>query len=333
METMQNAQGLLSAGTLVAGVVVLVSSTVLMVRKLLSQYDTTPWMSIMVMTLFGGVLIMTPSFIRLAGTAEKKKPSASPAPSPSETPTPTSSPTSSPENTADPITLPKIENASSIFIIIGIILAAVLVLFFVYLISRRLHRDLKAQKKQRELEQALEKRLTEKWKSFTDKHTALRQKVLKAETDWEMLFSYPSLTDVSSPTTAALYKAMKAADAADPTRPSSIKEDTDLTALAYPKKVMAFGHAWDVALTAARKVGQDGIPPEERKIIRQIKEILRKAEDTGATEHERVMAYNRAHSMIKKLKSIQVPEKALLTIEEKKRLMIEEAKPVTATTR
>lgn len=191
------------------------------------------------------------------------------------------------------------------------------------LIIKRLHRDRVTMKMQRKLAAKKEAQLTEKWGAVTKQHDQLKKRVLGAETDWDMLFRYPVLSDVSYPSTAKLYEAMKAADLIDSTRPSSVDEDTDVSTLAYPKAVSAFKLAWDVAMRNARKIGQDDVPVEERRKIKQIRDILALAENAGSSQNERTMAYNRAYSMIKELRSIQVPDAVMHSIEEKKRLMIE----------
>lgn len=303
------------------GTVIVIAGGLILMKNLISADPIKSYGGPFVMIAIGVIILATPFILKaLVGNPDGKE---EPSPEPSSTPSPTNTPEPSPEPTKDPVSLPEIENVSTIFIVIGIVLGALLVLFAAYLIIKRLHRDRVAAKKQRELTAQREARLTEKWDAITKQHDHLRQKIISAETDWDMLFRYPVLSDVSYASTAKLYEAMKAADLVDGTRPSSLDEDTDLSTLAYPKAVSAFEIAWDGAMRNARKIGQNDVPAEERRKIEQIRDILTLAENSGSSDNERTMAYNRAYSMIKELRSIQVPDAAMLVIEEKKRLVLE----------
>lgn len=306
----------LPMGTLIVGI-----GALILLMRTLSTDPTKTYGGPFMMILMGAIVLSMPFISKaLIGDSGQKE---EPSPEPSSTPSPTSTSEPSPEPTKDPVSLPEIENVSTIFIVIGIILGALLILFVAYLIIKRLHRDRAAMKMQRKLAAKKEAQLTEKWGAVTKQHDQLKKRVLGAETDWDMLFRYPVLSDVSYPSTAKLYEAMKAADLIDSTRPSSVDEDTDVSTLAYPKAVSAFKLAWDVAMRNARKIGQDDVPVEERRKIKQIRDILALAENAGSSQNERTMAYNRAYSMIKELRSIQVPDAVMHSIEEKKRLMIE----------
>ena len=244
---------------------------------------------------------------------------------PSATPTPssTAAPTSSaPAPEPNPISLPKLENADTLWLALGLLLGVIVVAFVVYVIVKRIARDLAKARAVKAARLAREARLDRKWQEIVDRHRDLEKRFLEAETDWDMLFNYPALTDVTVPTTAAMVRAMQAAADADSHRPEDLDETTDLSMLPYPRAVTEFGMKWDAALRYAKKIGQSGIPKEERKQIEQIRALLALAENSGASESERRVAYERAHVLIKKLQSITLPAKAVAAIEEHTRLSL-----------
>lgn len=237
------------------------------------------------------------------------------------TPAPSASPT--PTNAADapqaaPFALPKVENLETLWLIP----LALLVLFVAYFMVKHLVKDRAKSRQRKAAEAAAAARLDQKWQTVVERHQKLIKKFLAAETDWDMLFKYPALTDVNVPTTRDMVRAMQAAADADSHRPETLDENTDLSALPYPRAVREFGLAWDAALRHAKKVGQDGIPKEERQKINKIRSLLALAENSAASENERQLAYKRAHDLVKELRAFTLPAKAVAALEERQRVAL-----------
>ena len=72
------------------------------------------------------------------------------------------------------------------------------------------------------------------------------------------------------------------------------------------------------------------IPKDERKKIDQIVQLLKLARDSGGSEHERSVAYERASKLIDELHYVRVPEAAKKAISGEVRLMLEAGQPTVA---
>lgn len=212
---------------------------------------------------------------------------------------------------------------------IGVAIAAIaLIAAIIWGISKLRHRK-QLQRKQLEVQEAERKardeeqaKIAARWKTVTDRHEAMRLNVLKAETDWDMLFDLPALTDIKLRATSKLYRAMRDAENTIPDMPDTFTLSTDLNTLAYPKAVRAFEDAWEAAYANAQRISTTKIPAKELKTIQRIRALLTLAEGVGATDHERHTAYTQIRKMLGDLKTIKVPERALLHIEEKQRLAL-----------
>lgn len=306
------------------GLVSVIWGSFLLIQKLMSAPSSyqSSWAKITMLTIMGGALTVGGFLLSGTRTTEKKDP---PAKEPNPSPTPESTPEPEPtQEPADPISLPKIENTETIFIVLGIILVSVLIGILIY----RIIRSARKRAVERKEEEARYDKLRQKWGTFTKRAGAIKAKVYEAETDWDMLFNFPALADVSIPATAKLYKVLRDLDMIDQELPIDVTAETDLTTLAYPKTLLRLEAAWDAAFTHARRVGDSIIPAEEREKVQKIQTYLRTAMDNGSSENERQMAYDRAHKLIKQLRSIVIPEKAFLVLEKKNQLMIEGVKPV-----
>ena len=60
------------------------------------------------------------------------------------------------------------------------------------------------------------------WQKYIDTHGRLKDKVLEIETDWDLLFSYPTLVDSSVPQTREFHRALRAADTASSEPPAEL---------------------------------------------------------------------------------------------------------------
>lgn len=311
------------------GAIGLIWGGVLLFQKLSSVHGgyMISWSKVMMMFITGGALgaggislstgILTSTEEGQSGSTDEPSPSPTPADTPS--PEPTSEPTPEPR---DPISLPKIENTETIFIVLGIIIVVAIMLVIAYMMIKSITKS-RAHRKQLEEQQAA---LAEKWDQFTQRANRVRAKLYEAETDWDMLFSFPAITDISVPATAKLHAALRNLDSVGSDIPLSLKNDPEKTdkilEYAYPKSVLALESAWQAAFAHARLVGQSVLPAEERETVREIQQLLKTALDSGASEHERDMFYRRAQKLIKTLRHVTVPDRAFSVLEGRTRLMI-----------
>lgn len=301
----------------------------LLLQKLMSPESGyyISWSKIVTMFITGGALVSGGAAISSGAltstdgsrSGSTDEPSPSPTPADTPPPEPTSEPTPEPR---DPISLPKIENTETIFIVLGIIVVVAIMLAIAYMMFKSIAKS-RAHNKQLEEQQAA---LAEKWGQFTQRANRVRAKLYEAETDWDMLFSFPAITDVSVPATAKLHASLRNLDSIGSDIPSSLKKDPEKTdkilEYAYPKAVLALEGAWQAAFAHARLVGQSVLPAEERETVREIQQLLKTALDSGASEHERDMFYRRAQKLIKTLRHVSVPDRAFSVLEGRTRLMI-----------
>lgn len=313
---------------LLVGCISLIWGGALLIMKLVAgpsrEMYAASWGKICTLLIVGGGMIVGGTNISglLALSSEEgegDEPTPTPSPSTSENPTPapTSEPASPPAEPAD---------LTWLWITLGITVAVAILVVGVLLtvmLTKKLRRASRDEAERERLEEARRKRLEETWTRWTDRHQAVKEKVLAAETDWDMIFSYPCLSDATIPQTRDLHRALRAVDHASSTMPSGLDETTDIGSLPYPTMVLAAEESWEAALSFAKHTGQKLLPKEERKTIEQIIKLLRLAQDSGGSTSERDVAYARAQKLIAGLRVFKVPEKALAVIETEQRLMLE----------
>lgn len=231
--------------------------------------------------------------------------------------------TEAPKKQADPIRLPKIENAETA----GFGLVALLIAIALGIIgAKAFHKRSLRKEAEAEIELIqISRRKT--WGVYKARHANLKKKFYESQTDWQMLFDFPSLQDLRVPETQELIKALDTADAVDSTIPSSIDIEESLTEYAYPKAVDELGKTWEIALSHAKRVGQKGLSKNERYTIAKIRKALTLAE-RGATDGERANAYATIKRLIGELETVVLPERALQAIEAKHMLAIEAGRHV-----
>lgn len=165
---------------------------------------------------------------------------------------------------------------------------------------------------------------SERWERVVVKlHQRMRLHVLKAETDWDLLFSAPALTDVTVPQTAALYRAMRVAEDSIIDIPRDFTSSTPLTSVPYAVTLLDFETAWEIAYAHALRIGTNQVPAQELKTIALIKDLLAIAENRASAQPERLSAYSRIQKLLASLKHIHIPQRAVLEIETKRQLAIE----------
>lgn len=330
-------QGLLSESGVITPMFILtgllmgVFAAVLIVRNFTNTSENNSLGKILLLVILGGMIATTPAFLRVI-TEESSRLSEAvnndPPPSPSQTSAPTPTPTTeAPPKEADPIVFPRIENFETVLVV----LIGLAVLVALCLIAMRILQKQNEMKRIRDELREDRERAEKAWAVYTDKHAALKKKLLHAETDWDSLFERPALTDPSVPETAAMLRAMREADQLDPSLPLRIKDGDDLGSLPYPRAVLRYETTWERAVVNAKKIGQSAIPAEERKKIRLVRNLLRMAESPGGNPNEREAAYARAQALLKELRHIVLPPAALQAIEQRTLLAIEaspEKKPI-----
>ena len=240
----------------------------------------------------------------LAGDAPTVEPGD---PSPTPPPVPVAA-------SKDPIVLPEIQNLGTLWTVAGFILAAVIIGAIIFTMLRAIRKDRRAQ----ELEAAERERIRKRWQEqVEDVHNALRAKMVAAETDWDMLFTYPALSDTSYRATRNLHQAARAAELAATDMPADFDERTPLDSLPYMQAITALDKAWGVALKNAKKVGLRKVSDEERRTIGRIRTLLTIAEGAGASAADRDTAYAQIQKLVGKL-----PQRATLALEKRTQLAL-----------
>lgn len=125
------------------------------------------------------------------------------------------------------------------------------------------------------------------------------------ELDIAAMIDYPSMSDVRVPETAAMVRAMRAAEDA--------RHDDSFES--YRAAVRHFETAFDAAEHEARARAVSTLPEDDRVRLDKAKQLLAVAEDSAATEHERQTAYKRLRHVLDGL--ILIPPRALAELESK----------------
>lgn len=300
---------------LLMGVISIIWGALLMIKKLMGGYGYgESWGKVTFLLITGGLLTLGGgSLFRNAATgAEDEVNDLDSDPSPTPTPAEESEPST--------ISMPQVEGALPM---VGLIALTLIILGLVWLMLHFWIKQRRARRKAAEAAEAAQKRIDEAWQSYIDTEKKVMEKFLHAETDWDMIFNYPSLTDPKVEETSALYKAMRAVDRANSDQPKHLTEDSDLTSFEYPRAVIAFEAAWDTAFAHAKRVGQKSIPKEERRTLRDIRDLLSVAENPASAETERSNAKRRIKQLVKRLDHVKLPPRTMDAIEAGTMLQIE----------
>lgn len=212
----------------------------------------------------------------------------------------------------------------------AILVLAVLVALLVFVIRRNRRAELEILERQRLIDEDRNQALAV-WKKSVDRHGELSAKTLEIETDWDMLFSYPTLADSSVPQTREFHRALRVADGLSSVAPAEINLSMDIAGLPYPRAVAEASEAWTAAWSFAKRTGTKLIPRAERKKVDQILKLLKLARDSGGSEFERSVAYGRVSKLISELQFVHIPARALQAIGAETRLMLEASTGVAST--
>lgn len=144
-------------------------------------------------------------------------------------------------------------------------------------------------------------------------HDAIIKRWLDYELDVAKLIAYPQMSDGRNDLTAAFLRAKRKADTL---RPDSVDAKTDADDLrAYRDAVIDFGSAFDVAERDAKRQRDRSFSEVERKRLDRAQQLLRVAEDQGATQAERQVAYRRVREELDGL--IVISDEAIEVLEKK----------------
>lgn len=153
-------------------------------------------------------------------------------------------------------------------------------------------------------------RLDRIWAESVQRHDQLRGQWLDYQQDIEKVLSFPLLSDVAEPSTAAFIEALGvAADLASERRPKSL-EDVER----YARATRAAETRWQAALQHAQRARLARFAPGERDRIKKVQRLLAQAMNGGACPEERRTYYQRARELLGDL--IPLPEPARLALEQ-----------------
>lgn len=279
---------------------------------------------------FGGQVIVLPQLRgEDSGSAEEATPSASPEPTPSSTPEPSPTPTTEPAPSPTPTETGEAAGSAATIdplTVLAIAGSLVAILLFLGLVCFLVDRAVKAREARQE-RRKIASSIGERWVGITARAESVMAKVAEAETDWDMLFTLPALTQVSYPPTTELHRALaevRDLDAAPPTDAAGEKDHP------YPEAVRKLELAWEKALQNARRVGQTEIPEDERRTIEEIQRLLALATGPGSSVSERSVAYDRIRRLLPTLRHVSVPERTLGQLEEARRGLLVAGRRATA---
>ena len=306
--------------TVVATVIIVVTVLLYSIDRVRGWHPSHPSPGILFYGLTASVVVFfLPSLFDIISSFLTRIYSLSPAMTPGVQ-APTSAPATPPTRESAPsIALPKIENADSIWIILGIVAVSTALIAVIYFAVTRVlaHRKALAEESARRAE------ATEWWERFVAEKRELLQRIVFFETDWDTLFSLPALADATVPETAKMFESVRALSEISEKMPRGVKSTDSIPSLAFPAAVRALRDAIEVAEKTARKIGMSSIPKAERRLISEIQTALALAQNDGASETERALAYRRVNSLISQLTSVTIPERALLELESETRKAIE----------
>lgn len=160
----------------------------------------------------------------------------------------------------------------------------------------------------------------EKWQALVNRHDTVRKNWAIYELDPMMMLDYPVLSDMSEKVTAELHIALRKARDLKPSNLGNVAHQEANGSL-YQEAVLNAEHAFNVAVSEAKKVQWSKFSAMEQKRLTTAKNLLSLAMDSGASEFERQAAYKRLQKEISGL--INLPTSSLVAIEDATKVMIE----------
>lgn len=160
----------------------------------------------------------------------------------------------------------------------------------------------------------------EKWQALVNRHDTVRKNWALYELDPMMMLDYPVLSDMSEKVTADLHMALRKAKDLQPQNLDNVANQEPNGSL-YQEAVLNAEHAFNIAVSEAKKVQWSKFSADEQKRLSTAKNLLSLAMDSGASEFERQMAYKRLQKEITGL--INLPDASITAIETQIKMMVE----------
>ncbi len=143
------------------------------------------------------------------------------------------------------------------------------------------------------------------------KHDEIDGRWFHYEMDIATIIDFPVMVDMREPAVRAFHEAKAEADDLRPSNPELLKDPRRLAD--YRAAVNAYAVAFEAAEREARRRRISGYSDVERGALTRARKLIALAEDPGATQAERQMAYRRA---IDELQGIVVlPSRATTALE------------------
>jgi hypothetical protein len=130
-------------------------------------------------------------------------------------------------------------------------------------------------------------------KRVIEQHSQTDARWLEYEIDIAKLLDFPLMTDMRNPLTMDFHKARRRADLLRPENAADLDGDREAQ-LEYRDAVHQYVSAFDVAEAEAIRLRRSTFSAEDQQRIARAQNLLRLAEDDGATPQERQNAYTRA---------------------------------------
>ena len=315
-------QSSISVMLTICGIGMLLTSAFMLYRKITDPFGSgTSYVGITGALLIGGMLAIAPSQL-ISGMASDTASSMDGSAGATATPSTSASTTASPSpTTASPSATAASTSSGSSFNPLWVLAVCAVFLTLVALVLL-VHRSVSAQRTKKAAARAARERIEREWAKARAIHKKMTDNLMRAETDWDWLFSMPLLTDPSVRQTADFYRAMGDLNRTDDAVPVWLDAEPDIWAQPYPKACAKAQRCWDDAFAHAKKVGLKNIPLAERRLVEKVKRLLSLAEDPSASENERALAYTQAMAVLEKLTSFSIPEKALAGLEASHRRLL-----------
>lgn len=142
------------------------------------------------------------------------------------------------------------------------------------------------------------------------KYSSIREEWASYELDLIKVLDYPSITNLSIPSTGNFHKALSFTGYLA----ESINKDSSMhEAERFEEAVLDLNHKFNVMINEAKRLRWNSYTPQEQTSLRTAQKLLAMATNVSSTVHERQIAYKR---LIKEIEGIiALPEKAMLELE------------------
>lgn len=191
-----------------------------------------------------------------------------------------------------------------------------------------IYRVVTSSKRKRKAEKQTLAETAARWKAARDRHADAISTVASYELDVAKAIDYPAFNDVTVEEVSAMSKAMSRARDIE----FQIDKDAEICGsddllVTYRGAVDDFVAAVAIAEAKAQQIRWKSIPEDERKLMKQAKNLLIQAEDPGNPEKMRHTLYQRLQKTIDQLNQVHgsrvVSTRTIGEIEEQTRLLLE----------